>query len=118
MSEFIEPFLEDLSKFLSEEERNKLPKPWNENEKGEKKASDEGRISLRFVREINPEDYFGAKKQEEKYGVAGTVAEWYNPNDTSIKWFDSGVPQFITPLNVFGMETLGIVTEVEQEETQ
>ncbi len=62
MSEFIEPFLEDLSKFLSEEERNKLPKPWNENEKGEKKASDEGRISLRFVREINPEDYFGAKK--------------------------------------------------------
>ena len=33
-----------------------------ENEKGEKKASDEGRISLRFVREINPEDYFGAKK--------------------------------------------------------
>ena len=62
MSEFIEPFLVDLSKFLSEEERNKLPKPWNENEKGEKKASDEGRISLRFVREINPEDYFGAKK--------------------------------------------------------
>ena len=48
-----------------------------------------------------------------KYGVAGTVAEWYNPNDTSVKWFNGGAPQFITPLNVFDMETLGIVTEVE-----
>lgn len=48
-----------------------------------------------------------------KYGVAGTVAEWYNPNDTSVKWFNGGAPQFITPLNVRDMKTLGIVTEVE-----
>lgn len=48
-----------------------------------------------------------------KYGIAGTVAEWYNPNDTSVKWFNGGAPQFITPLNVFDMKTLGIVTEVE-----
>ncbi len=27
--------------------------------------------------------------------------------------YDCGVPQFITPLNVRDMETLGIVTEVE-----
>lgn len=26
---------------------------------------------------------------------------------------DCGAPQFITPLNVFDMDTLGIVTEVE-----
>ena len=62
MSEFIEPFLEDLSKFLVEEERNKLPKPWNENEKDTTPESDSGKISLRFVEEIDPEDYFGAKK--------------------------------------------------------
>ncbi|MBO5729860.1 MAG: hypothetical protein J6R67_01550, partial [Treponema sp.] len=48
-----------------------------------------------------------------KYGIAGTVAEWYNPNDKSVKWFNGGAPQFITPLNVRDMETLGIVTEVE-----
>lgn len=62
MSEFIEPFLVDLSQFLSEEERNKLPKPWNENEKDTTPESDSGKISLRFVEEIDPEDYFGAKK--------------------------------------------------------
>ena len=50
MSEFIEPFLVALSQFLTEEERGKLPPPYQ---------SDDGRISVRFVGEIDPRDYFG-----------------------------------------------------------
>ena len=67
MSEFIEPFLVALSQFLTEEERGKLPPPWSEREeeeKGKRKRkkddqSDDGRISVRFVGEIDPRDYFG-----------------------------------------------------------
>ena len=59
MSEFIEPFLVDLSKFLSEEERKKLPEPWPVNEKTENNESDNTKISLKFVGEINPKEYFG-----------------------------------------------------------
>lgn len=59
MSEFIEPFLEDLSKFLSDEERKKLPEPWPVNEKIDNKESDNTKISLKFVGEINPKEYFG-----------------------------------------------------------
>ena len=69
MSEFIEPFLVALSQFLTEEERGKLPPPWSEREEEEKKKgkrkrkkddqSDDGRISVRFVGEIDPRDYFG-----------------------------------------------------------
>ena len=67
MSEFIEPFLVALSQFLTEEERNKLPPPWSERKEekqGKKKRkkddqSDDGRISVRFVGEIDPRDYFG-----------------------------------------------------------
>ena len=69
MSEFIEPFLVALSQFLTEEERGKLPPPWSEKEEEEKKKwkrkrkkddqSDDGRISVRFVGEIDPRDYFG-----------------------------------------------------------
>lgn len=59
MSEFIEPFLVDLSKFLSEEERKKLPEPWPVNEKTEDNESDNGRISLKLVGEIDPKEYFG-----------------------------------------------------------
>lgn len=59
MSEFIEPFLVDLSKFLSEEERKKLPEPWPVNEKTENNESDNGRISLKLVGEIDPKEYFG-----------------------------------------------------------
>ena len=56
MSEFIEPFLVALSQFLTEEEREK--------KKGKRKRkkddqSDDGRISVRFVGEIDPRDYFG-----------------------------------------------------------
>ena len=67
MSEFIEPFLVALSQFLTEEERGKLPPPWSEREEEEKKKgkrkrkddqSDDGRISVRFVGEIAPRDYF------------------------------------------------------------
>lgn len=61
MSEFIEPFLVDLSKFLTEEERNALPEPWKENEQAQEDTNDneEGHISLKFVQEIDPKDYFG-----------------------------------------------------------
>lgn len=59
MSEFIEPFLVDLSKFLSEEERKKLPEPWSVNEKIDNKESDNTKISLKFVGEIDPKEYFG-----------------------------------------------------------
>ena len=69
MSEFIEPFLVALSQFLTEEERGKLPPPWSEKEEEEKKKgkrkrkkddqSDDGRISVRFVGEIDLRDYFG-----------------------------------------------------------
>lgn len=59
MAEFIEPFLVDLSKFLSEEERNSLPQPWSENGKNELPESDDGKISLKFVGEIDPKEYFG-----------------------------------------------------------
>ena len=69
MSEFIEPFLVALSQFLTEEERGKLPPPWSEKEEEEKKKgkrkrkkddqSDDGRISVRFIGEIDPRDYFG-----------------------------------------------------------
>ncbi len=59
MSEFIEPFLVDLSKFLSEEERKKLPEPWPVSEKTETEESDNGRISLKLVGEIDPKEYFG-----------------------------------------------------------
>ena len=61
MSEFIEPFLEDLSKFLSEEERNKLPKPWNFNEKDTASESAGGKISLGFVEEIDEKELLGAR---------------------------------------------------------
>lgn len=64
MSEFIEPFWVALSQFLTEEERGKLPPPWSEREEEEKKKgkrkrrkdeqSDDGRISVRFVGEIDP----------------------------------------------------------------
>ena len=33
----------------------------------------------------------------------------------TVKWFNGGAPQFITPLNVRDMKTLGIITEIEQE---
>ena len=58
MSEFIEPFLLDLSKFLTEEEKQKLPKSWDRNSMGKKSNNTEGQISLKFVEEINPKDYF------------------------------------------------------------
>ena len=59
MSEFIEPFLVDLSKFLPEEEKKKLPKPWNQNSIEKKSDNSEGQISLKFVEEIDPKEYFG-----------------------------------------------------------
>ena len=31
----------------------------------------------------------------------------------TVKWFNGGAPQFITPLNVRDMKTLGIITEIE-----
>ena len=40
MSEFIEPFLVELSQFLTEEESGKLPPPWSEIEKKENSQSD------------------------------------------------------------------------------
>ena len=61
MSEFIEPFLVDLSKFLSEEERKKLPKPWNQNSIEKKSDNSEGQISLKFVEEIDPKEYYGSR---------------------------------------------------------
>ena len=48
-----------------------------------------------------------------KYGIKGTVAEWYNPNDKTVKWFNGGALQFITPLNIFDMKALGIITEIK-----
>ena len=63
-------------------------------------------------------DFQNAIKKEKritcnpKYGIKGTVAEWYNPNDKTVKWFNGGAPQFITPLNVFDMKTLGIIKEL------
>ncbi len=64
-------------------------------------------------------DFQNAIKKEKritcnpKYGIKGIVAEWYNPNDKTVKWFNGGAPQFITPLNVRDMKTLGIITEIE-----
>lgn len=62
MSEFIEPFLHELEKYIPEDERNKLPKPWvieseEKNDKGNELG--EGTISLNFVQEIDPSDYLG-----------------------------------------------------------
>jgi hypothetical protein len=64
-------------------------------------------------------DFQNAVKKEKKitcntkYGIKGTVAEWYNPNDKTVKWFNGGAPQFITPLNIFDMKTLGIISEIK-----
>ena len=33
----------------------------------------------------------------------------------TVKWFNGGAPQFITPLNIFDMKTLGIISEIKQE---
>ena len=60
MSEFIEPFLVDLSKFLTSEEKSKLPMPWDVKEIEEADNS-EGKVSLKFVEEIEPKEYFRNK---------------------------------------------------------
>lgn len=33
--------------------------------------------------------------------------------DKNVKWFNGGAPQFITPLNIFDMKTLGLITEIK-----
>ena len=47
-----------------------------------------------------------------KYGICGTVAEVWNETET-VKWFDGGAPQFITPLSGFDLKALGIILEQE-----
>ena len=81
MSEFIEPFLVALSQFLTEEERGKLPPPWSEREEEEKKKgkrkrkkddqSDDGRISVRFVGEIDK--FIGSKMKKKSDIFSGSV---------------------------------------------
>jgi hypothetical protein len=65
MGEFIEPFLTALEKYISEEERAKLPKPWPDNmtreqweEYRKNKPKGNGKSKITFVKEIKPEDYF------------------------------------------------------------
>lgn len=65
MGEFIEPFLTALEKYVSEEERAKLPKPWPDNmtreqweEYRKNKPKGNGKSKITFVKEIKPEDYF------------------------------------------------------------
>ena len=61
MSEFIEPFLVALSQFLTEEEKGKRKRKKDD-------QSDDGRISVRFVGEIDPRDYFGLWNEDnDKY---------------------------------------------------
>ena len=52
MSEFIEPVLVELSQFLTEEERKKLPPPWSENKKQEGAPSNDGSGSLKFFKAV------------------------------------------------------------------
>ena len=67
MSEFIEPFLCDLEKYLSKEEREKLLNPCTINqtrvqvvEKWQKThTSDPNEVKIKFVGEIDPKEYFG-----------------------------------------------------------
>lgn len=60
---YIEPLLCDLEKYLPEEERKNLAKPWSCNmtfeewEEHEKSDKTDSRIQLK--EEINPKDYFG-----------------------------------------------------------
>ena len=66
MSEFIEPFLCDLEKYLSKEEQGKLLKPWTINqtrtqvvEKWQKThTSDSNEVKIKFVGEITPKKFF------------------------------------------------------------
>ena len=44
-----------------------------------------------------------------KYGINGTVAEFYNPNDYTVKWWNGGAPQFIMPLGPDELKLLGII---------
>lgn len=60
-------------------------------------------------------DFQNAVKKEKKitcntkYGIKGTVAEWYNPNDKTVKWWNGGAPQFIMPLGADELKLLGII---------
>ena len=66
MSEFIEPFLCDLEKYLSKEEQGKLLKPWTINqtraqvvEKWQKThTSNPNELRIKFVGEITPKKFF------------------------------------------------------------
>ena len=66
MSEFIEPFLLDLEKYLSKEEREKLLKPWSINqtrdqvvEKWQKThTSNPNEVKIKFVGEITSKKFF------------------------------------------------------------
>ena len=44
-----------------------------------------------------------------KYGVKGIVAEFYNPQDFTVKWWNGGAPQFIMPLGANDLLILGII---------
>ena len=37
--------------------------------------------------------------------------------DKNVKCFNGRAPQFITPLNIFDMKTLGFITEIKQQES-
>ena len=43
------------------------------------------------------------------YGIKGIVAEFYNPNDYTVKWWNGGAPQFIMPLGPDELKLLGII---------
>ena len=66
MSEFIEPFLCDLEKYLSKEEREKLLNPWTINQTREQvvekwqktHTSNPNEVKIKFVGEINPKEFF------------------------------------------------------------
>jgi len=60
---YIEPLLCDLEKYLPEEERKNLAKPWSCNmtfeEWEEHEKSDKTNSRIQLKEEINPKDYFG-----------------------------------------------------------
>lgn len=43
-----------------------------------------------------------------KYGIKGTIAEWYSP-DGKTRWFKGGKPQFVMPLSGFDLKKIGII---------
>ena len=65
MSEFIEPVLAELEKYVPTEDKGKIAKPWNINAKMEeyKKHREEenknpGQLKLKYVGEISPSELF------------------------------------------------------------